>query len=319
MPPYARQCRLVRVTGVLIFARARTCAALVLLAAGPVSHLAGARLRTRRAAAGSETSCRDYPPAWRPSGCSRPCARTQSRSGKPGRKHYPQSPCRLRAAGSWIVQAGGDHADHPDLYAFGRRAGLMRVCRIDGRSGSVERGRLRVFVTRRRRDAPSPGPVTPPQRLKRSGQRFWLGPNTPRSPVRTYPPDLAAHPEEAGPGPHGAAILTSWTRLSDGAWRRAGWSRAQRRGPRPPLSARVELVVSALDVDALLDQVDLKPQPNQRKPSLTRTIRPALPAHCPFRAYLVLLPWKGAARVVCHWAVPAPARPRPVAAPRRSR
>ncbi len=30
-----------------------------------------------------------------------------------------------------------------------------------------------------------------------------------------------------------------------------------------------------------------KPQPNQRKPSLTPTIRPALPAHCPFRAYLV--------------------------------
>ena len=166
-------------------------------------------------------------------------------------------------------------------------AGLMRVCRIDGRSSSVERGRLRVFVTRRRCDAPSPGPVTPPQRLKRSGQRFRLGPNTPRSPVRTHPPDLAAHPEGAGPGPHGAAILTSWTRLSDGAWRRADWSRAERRGPRPPPSTRVELVVSALDVDALLDQVDLKPQPNQRKPSLTRTIRPALPAHAPFRAYLV--------------------------------
>src|SRR5439155_22810437 len=104
--------------------------------------------------------------------------------------------------------------------------------------GSVERGRLRVFVTRRRCDAPSPGPVTPPQRLKRSGQRFRLGPNTPRSPVKTHPPDLALTLKRADPGPHGAAILTSWTRLSDGAWRRADWSRAQRRGPRPPPSAR---------------------------------------------------------------------------------
>ena len=60
-----------------------------------------------------------------------------------------------------------------------RPAGLMRVCRIDGRSGSVERGMLRVFVTRRRCDAPSPGPVTPPQRLKRSGRRFRLGPTRP--------------------------------------------------------------------------------------------------------------------------------------------
>jgi len=34
--------------------------------------------------------------------------------------------------------------------------------------------------------------------------------------------------------------------------------------------------------------------------------------------HLGLLPWKGAARVVCHWAVPAPAWPRPVAGPRRS-
>ncbi len=41
-----RECRLVRVTGVLIFAHARACAAFVLPAAGPVSHLAGARLRT---------------------------------------------------------------------------------------------------------------------------------------------------------------------------------------------------------------------------------------------------------------------------------
>jgi len=57
--------------GVLIFAHARTCAAFALPAAGPVSHRAGARLRTRRAAQGPETSCRDYPPACRPSGCSR--------------------------------------------------------------------------------------------------------------------------------------------------------------------------------------------------------------------------------------------------------
>src|SRR5271157_1328843 len=55
---------------------------------------------------------------------------------------------RLRAAGSWIVQAGGDHADHPNLYAFDRPAGLMRVRRIDGRSGSVERGSSSGLVRR---------------------------------------------------------------------------------------------------------------------------------------------------------------------------
>jgi hypothetical protein len=55
----------------MIFAHARTRDAFVLPAAGPVSHRIGARLGTRRATQGPQTSCRDYPPAWRPSGCSR--------------------------------------------------------------------------------------------------------------------------------------------------------------------------------------------------------------------------------------------------------
>ena len=38
VPPCAGECRLVRVTGVLIFANARTCVASVLLATGPVGH-----------------------------------------------------------------------------------------------------------------------------------------------------------------------------------------------------------------------------------------------------------------------------------------
>jgi len=65
-----------------------------------------------------------------------------------------------------------------------------------------------------------------------------------------------------------------------------------------------------------------KPQPNQRKPSLTRTIRPALPAHCLFRAYLVS--FRGRVRLGSYATgrfapLTLPARPRPVAAPRRSR
>src|ERR1700733_7905584 len=52
------------------------------------------------------------------------------------------------------------------------------------------------------------------------------------------PPDLAAHPIGGGPGPYGAVILTLWTPLNDGVWRRADGSRAQRHGPRPPQSAR---------------------------------------------------------------------------------
>jgi hypothetical protein len=58
VPPCAGECRLVRVTGVLIFANSRTCVGCVLPTAGPPGHRAGARLRTgglararRRAAA----------------------------------------------------------------------------------------------------------------------------------------------------------------------------------------------------------------------------------------------------------------------------
>ena len=51
---------------------------------------------------------------------------------------------------------------------------------------------------------------------------------------------------------------------------------------RPPTAAR-----SALPARCAPTPRFTKPRPNQRKPSLTRTIRPALPAHCPFRAYLV--------------------------------
>ena len=67
VPPCAGECRLVRVTGVLIFANSRTCVACVLPAAGPPGHRAGARLRTGGLARGSKTSCRDsHRPAGRP-------------------------------------------------------------------------------------------------------------------------------------------------------------------------------------------------------------------------------------------------------------
>ncbi len=46
VPQCAGECRLVRVTGVLIFANSRTCVVRVLPAAGPLGHRAGARLRT---------------------------------------------------------------------------------------------------------------------------------------------------------------------------------------------------------------------------------------------------------------------------------
>jgi len=57
----------------------------------------------------------------------------------------------------------------------------------------------------------------------------------------------------------------------------------------------------------------------QSAQAVTNPDHPARPTSpLPLSGLLGLLPWKGAARVVCHWAVPAPARPRPVAAPRRS-
>ncbi len=68
VPPCARECRLVRVTGVLIFANSRTCVACVLPAAGPLGHRVGARLPTGGLARSEKTSCRDYPSARRPSG-----------------------------------------------------------------------------------------------------------------------------------------------------------------------------------------------------------------------------------------------------------
>jgi len=71
VPPCAGECRLVRVTSVLIFANAQTCVGCVLPTAGPPSHRAGARLRTGGLARSSKTSYRDYPSASRPSGCSR--------------------------------------------------------------------------------------------------------------------------------------------------------------------------------------------------------------------------------------------------------
>jgi hypothetical protein len=43
VPPCAGECRLVRVTGVLIFANARTCVASVLVTGGPISHRASGR------------------------------------------------------------------------------------------------------------------------------------------------------------------------------------------------------------------------------------------------------------------------------------
>ncbi len=59
VPPCARECRPVRVTGVLIFANSWICVACVLPAAGPLGHRADARLRTGGLARDSKTSCRD--------------------------------------------------------------------------------------------------------------------------------------------------------------------------------------------------------------------------------------------------------------------
>ena len=46
VPPCAGECRLVRVTGVLIFVNGRSCVAFVLLPPGPLNHRRGTRLRT---------------------------------------------------------------------------------------------------------------------------------------------------------------------------------------------------------------------------------------------------------------------------------
>ena len=58
VPPCAGECRLIRVTGVLIFANSRTCVACVLPAAGLLGHRADARLLTGGPAQGLE----DEPP-----------------------------------------------------------------------------------------------------------------------------------------------------------------------------------------------------------------------------------------------------------------
>jgi hypothetical protein len=61
VPPCAGECRLVRVTGVLIFANARTCVAFVLLATDPLNQRADAAsgpFRTRRPCFGPQ----DEPP-----------------------------------------------------------------------------------------------------------------------------------------------------------------------------------------------------------------------------------------------------------------
>ena len=76
VPPCAGECRLVRVTGVLIFANARTCVAFVLLATDPLNQRADAAsgplpdpaalLRaSRRAAAATHRPADRSVPSWR--------------------------------------------------------------------------------------------------------------------------------------------------------------------------------------------------------------------------------------------------------------
>jgi hypothetical protein len=68
VPPCAGECRLVRVTGVLIFVNGRACVAFVLLPAGPLNHRGGTRLRPGWACPGGHwrTAATTYQPARRP-------------------------------------------------------------------------------------------------------------------------------------------------------------------------------------------------------------------------------------------------------------
>jgi hypothetical protein len=70
VPPCAGECRLVRVTGVLIFANARTCVAFVLLATGPFNQRADAASGPGGPCFGLKASYRGYPSASRPSSVS---------------------------------------------------------------------------------------------------------------------------------------------------------------------------------------------------------------------------------------------------------
>ncbi len=62
VPPCARECRLVRVTGVLIFANARTCVAFVLLAAAR-SAIAPLSATSPGGPSGGKTDCGQDPSA----------------------------------------------------------------------------------------------------------------------------------------------------------------------------------------------------------------------------------------------------------------
>jgi hypothetical protein len=67
VPPCAVECRLVRVTGVLIFVNGRTCVAFVLLAAGRSTIVSASVSGPGGPARGSLANCRDYPSARPPS------------------------------------------------------------------------------------------------------------------------------------------------------------------------------------------------------------------------------------------------------------
>jgi hypothetical protein len=63
---------------------------------------------------------------------SRPCAPLTSTSGKPRRKHYPHSPCRLGAHEDCIRPVGWQRADHPLLRARGRGTTMTQHGGIGG-------------------------------------------------------------------------------------------------------------------------------------------------------------------------------------------
>jgi hypothetical protein len=124
VPPCAGECRLVRVTSVLIFADSRTCVACVLPVAGPRGHRAGTRLRTGGLAQGSKTGCRDpHRPAGRPvapgaiAGMTyrdeRSVPQRLKRLKLPNRHAADDLECRGRTSTDRPFGRGtGDHADH---------------------------------------------------------------------------------------------------------------------------------------------------------------------------------------------------------------
>ncbi len=152
-----------------------------------------------------------------------------------------------RAVGEQAVRAGHRDRTHVLLSQQGQPASARQGELMRGRPGNCPAGRSGLLAVACKTTITRFAPITSQdllawsRRRRRSrcaaaeGYAHRTAPSAVPAPCRSLCPDLAAHAKGAGPGPHRAAILCLWTRLSDGAWRRPGWSRAQRRGPgRPP-------------------------------------------------------------------------------------